>query len=710
MLRHGSFRHAVTVIAASVLAGGTAMAVAPPAGATGAASLGGAGSAHLKAGVLTRSGQTRPTFTSSGSATGASAAGFSMPHHVLGADTRTSASPSGTGSDFAIPSVTCPGTGCDGIGYASPRTTTTNRYALSAIQNGKLYKEDVEPPDQMMCAGNGYVVEGINIGEMQVYNTSLKAVSGVVTLDDLLGLPTMGSSGWSSGGDPTCLYDPNNGGHWFVEEIVSTNSEASGGPFTGCFTGAVLDSCREGLAVSATNDPMGAWNIYFVDPNQMSPGDPGAGYLLNDYSKIGTTRDALMMFYDEFNLNASLVPSCPAFDCEFFNGAQELAFQKSALELGASTVNLVHENMGTDPAIQPGTLSGIQTPQDESCYTGAGAGIYCWAQVIPAQTTSGEFDNNQGGTGYMVATTDFVGWTFGFGSTGSNTVGIFSWTGLSNLNSSGCSTCGKIAFGGTVYPWEVYSNDGAACPASAGNPCGLAPQKAGTLDLGTYCTRLKLAHGGPCAEQGLATNDAGITQVSYGGGQLWFATSTLISEQFSTGPEIHTGALYGVFTSGSTTAALSMTSEGYVAAAHEDILFPTMAANSSSTGSVLMSFTLSGDGGPTGADAGGFYPSTAYGLLTSSSSGLTGSTIEIAAIGEAPQDGFTEYLGLPGATRPRWGDYGAAVFIPGSGFFFAGEYIQYPNCSPKYFIKVDPTCGGTRDPFANFGTSLTRVS
>ena len=83
-----------------------------------------------------------------------------------------------------------------------------------------------------------------------------------------------------------------------------------------------------------------------------------------------------------------------------------------------------------------------------------------------------------------------------------------------------------------------------------------------------------------------------------------------------------------------------------------------------------------------------------------------GSTVHVTALGAAPQDGFTEYQGLPGPIRPRWGDYGAAVYLPGTGFYFASEMIQYPNCNPAYFLSVDQSCGGTRDPFANFGTSI----
>src|SRR5208282_2925345 len=97
-------------------------------------------------------------------------------------------------------------------------------------------------------------------------------------------------------------------------------------------------------------------------------------------------------------------------------------------------------------------------------------------------------------------------------------------------------------------------------------------------------------------------------------------------------------------------------------------------------------FTLSGNGGPTGADGGGFYPSTAYGRLSVTLMGLSGSVVNIADLGRSPEDGFSEYQGYPGATRPRWGDYSNAIYLPGSGkIYFATNYIQYPNCTGSAF-------------------------
>jgi len=160
----------------------------------------------------------------------------------------------------------------------------------------------------------------------------------------------------------------------------------------------------------------------------------------------------------------------------------------------------------------------------------------------------------------------------------------------------------------------------------------------------------------------------------------------------------------------------TLTSQGYVSPEHEDLEFPVVAAGGfyeqdGGDGKGIMAFTLSGNGGPTGAHHGGYYPSTAYGRLTSTSGGLLESEINIADLGEAPQDGFTEYQGYPGPTRPRWGDYNYAIFQPWSGgaIYFSTNYIQHPNCKGNAFTLTLGTCGGTRDGLANWGTSVNVV-
>jgi hypothetical protein len=506
--------------------------------------------------------------------------------------------------------------------------------------------------------------------------------------------------GFSSGGDPSCLFDASNGGHWFFTQFVSTNSGFAGGPFTGCFAGTAL-SCLEGIAVSKGSSPFGPYNVYFLQANY-NPAEPGFPFLLNDFAKIATTRDAFLLFYDEFPNNPAVAPGLGGGG---FNGAQEFAFSKKAMELGlpvtqkngkpTPSFNVAIENMGLLPT-PDGTCAGTH-------------GATCWYQVIPAAAPDPtQFDNSHGGSGFMFTSLDFVG-------KGDNRIAAFDWTGLSKLNSPNCAACSGLRFGGQLFSGvQRYFNPGVQ-----------AAQKTGPIPLGDECGPAGLSIGSPapasCPENGLASNGDGATQAGQAQGQIWGAISTVINQTFSSEskPEAHVGAAYWVIGTGAfdKSQTFKLTSQAYVTAAHEDLTFPAMAAEGfpsqdGGNGQAIMSFTLSGNGGPTGADSGGFFPSSAYGRLTSRSNGLSGSKINISAWGQSPQDGFTQYLFFPsGPVRPRWGDYGNAIFMPGSGgkIYFATEYIQSPNCMPPTFTLTLATCGGTRNGLANWGTSVNSV-
>jgi len=590
-----------------------------------------------------------------------------------------------------VPSVNCPGTGCDAISTSSGGAVGVKGLnAVDSAQTTTNIFKDVEPPDQGLCAGNGYVVEANNIGEMMVFNTALARMSGPISLDAVMGLT---QRRWSSGGDPSCEYDPSNGGHFFITEIVSKSPEQQGGAFVGCFA-AKASSCLEGIAVSQGSNPFGPYYVYYLNANY-NPSEPGYPYLLNDFAKIGVSRDAFLLFYDEFPLQGG------GFGGGFFNGAQEFAFEKTALEQGRSTsrVNVAQENMGNIPT-PDGTCAGS-------------SGVDCWAAVIPGQPPdTADFDNANGGSGFMVDSLDFNSFA-GAPSSGDNRIAAWAWTGLSNLTSPGCSSCS----GGIQFSGDLFSNvESYYDPSSAQLPSGLiAPQKNGPIPLGQECGAAGLSSVASCPENGLATNGDFMTQVSQAQGQLWAPLTTQIDQQWSTGPEAHQGVAYYIVNTNSfdATRMFSLTNQGYVTAAHEELEMPAMAAEGTGgNGRAIILSTLSGNGGPTSADNGGFYPSTAYGRLTATSSGLLGSVVNVADLGQSPQDGFTEYQGYPGTTRPRWGDYSWGIYLPDGSdrIYFANEYIQYPNCEPPAFnYAAIGTCGGTRDGFANWGTSVNYV-
>jgi hypothetical protein len=593
------------------------------------------------------------------------------------------------------PTVSCEplGPGCDNVSLSSGGAIGVNGLNAvdSASQSTNVLGFDVEPADQGLCAGNGYVVEANNIGEILVFNTALQRASSVIPLDTLMDLT---SRGWSSGGDISCVYDHDNGGHWIFTEIVSASTEANQGPYGGCFAG-LANTCYEGIAVTVGSDPFGPYNVYFLNANY-NPSEPGYPYLFNDFAKIATSRDALLIFYDEFP------QVTPGFGGGSFNGAQEFAIDKNALELGLRVTdhgipnpafNVAIENMGLLP-----TPNGSCGADDQFQLPG----IACWFAAIPAHPPDPtQYDNSHGGSAFLLATLDFF-------NLGDSRIAIFDWTGLESLNSPSCSSCSQIQFGGQLFSKApFYFGEGF-----------LAGQKNGPVPLGDECGAAGLSVGSPppasCPENGIATNGDFMTQVSQAQGQVWGATTTAIIQTFASSgtSEVHQGAVYWTFGTDSfdTSGIFTLTNAGYVSPIHGDLEFPSIAAEGFSfqdggNGGAIMAFTLSGSSGSKAV-----YPSTAYGRLSSASNGLLKSLVNVVDQGQSPEDGFLEYQGYPGPTGPRWGDYSNAIYLPGSGrIYFATNYIEYPNCTGAEFTVIVGTCGGTRDGFANWGTSVNFV-
>jgi hypothetical protein len=137
-----------------------------------------------------------------------------------------------------------------------------------------------------------------------------------------------------------------------------------------------------------------------------------------------------------------------------------------------------------------------------------------------------------------------------------------------------------------------------------------------------------------------------------------------------------------------------MARQGYVGVPGNNVAFPAIAVLPDGTGA--MTFTLVGHD---------YYPTAAYARFSGSSFG----PVQVAGMGRAPQDGFTEYKGFlsPGEQlRPRWGDYSAAN-TDGSRIIMATEYIQSRCTFAEY--RTDMTCDGTRAPLINWATRVAVV-
>jgi hypothetical protein len=203
----------------------------------------------------------------------------------------------------------------------------------------------------------------------------------------------------------------------------------------------------------------------------------------------------------------------------------------------------------------------------------------------------------------MVGALDFNSFA-GIPSSGDNRIAAWYWRGLSSLNSTGCSGCGNVKFGGDLFTnTDPYYN-----PENSLGVGFLAPQKVGPIPLGDECGPAGLSTGNPppksCPENGIATNGDFMTQVSQAQGHLWAPMSTEVNQVFNPGVgqtnEIHAGAIYWVLGTASYDrhGYISITNQGYASAAHEELEMPAIAAEGTGgNGKAILLSTLSGNGG-----------------------------------------------------------------------------------------------------------------
>src|ERR1019366_9609465 len=110
----------------------------------------------------------------------------------------------------------------------------------------------ITPPDQALCAGNGFVVEAVN-SALAVYDILGQPVSAPVDIAGFFQFPASTATSSSFASDPKCYYDQATGR--FFATILRLVSDASGN-----MNGSNLD-----IAVSQSNDPRGRWKVFEVN-------------------------------------------------------------------------------------------------------------------------------------------------------------------------------------------------------------------------------------------------------------------------------------------------------------------------------------------------------------------------------------------------------------------------------------------------------------
>jgi hypothetical protein len=184
-------------------------------------------------------------------------------------------------------------------------------------RNGNQFS--VEPPDQGLAVGNGFVVEAINTA-FNVYDTNgNQLLVSPLALTELFGLPasinrTTGKFGVFAG-DPSCLFDPETQ-RWFVLAFAALN-DSQGNP---------LRQSRLFLAVSQTSDPTGAFNNFVFNTTGTTNPD-GFGARIPDFPHFAVDHFGLFISSNEFKIN-------PNGSFDGFLDAAILAISKDALLTG----------------------------------------------------------------------------------------------------------------------------------------------------------------------------------------------------------------------------------------------------------------------------------------------------------------------------------------------------------------------------------------
>ena len=501
----------------------------------------------------------------------------------------------------------------------------------------------VEPPDQGLCAGNGFVLETVN-DVLQIFDTSGNPLTGVVDLNTFYGYPaainrTTGAYGPEIT-DPSCYFDRDTQ-RWFHVALtldrVGTTPSLSGNNH--------LD-----IAVSTTHSPLGSWTIFRLPvQNNGTQGTPNhhcnLGFCLGDYPHIGADANGIFLTTNEFS-----------FFGPGFYGAQIYAISKLALASGAPTLDSILINTG-DPSVPfPGFT------------------------VWPAISSDGVFDSAHGGT------ENFLSSIAVFSNDGTDNR-IVQWmvTNTSSLNSNSPA----LSLSGRFINVDTYGVPPRSNQKAGAFPLGqcLADNTIATPS-GIGCWRNLFTSGGPFpnVEKQIESNDSRMQQVYFANGKLWGALDTAVNVGGATRAGIafyvlnpHSGGLF---------------QQGTVALANNNVTYPAIAVTQSGRG--ILAFTL------VGAD---HYPSAAY---TSLDAKIGAGAIHVAAEGVGPDDGFTGYN--PHAsygTRPRWGDYGAAV-SDGTYLWIASEYVNQ-TCTLSQFVSSNFTCGNTRTILGNWSTRISRL-
>ena len=411
----------------------------------------------------------------------------------------------------------------------------------------------VEPPDQALCAGNGFIFEAVN-DVARVYHTDGTPATGVVDLNTFYGYPpaiirtgpNAGQRGPSIT-DPVCLFDQTTQ-RFFV--VVLTLDHVG-------TTAATNGNNHLDIAVSNTSNPTGGWTIYKLPvQNNGTDGTPdhhcGSGHCLGDYPHIGADANAIYLTTNEF-----------AFSGPGFYGSQIYAIGKAGLTGTGPLYATLFNTLGVGPD---------------------GAGFTVWPATVPGST----YATANGGTEYFLSSRAV------FTDDGTSD-SILEWA-VSNSSSLNTATP-AASLSLAAIPVDEY-----AVPPRATQKLGNFPLSDCIADTtimpncNTAIAGVPTHNNASFGPHQLNSNDSRFGQVVYANGKLWGALGTAIT----VGGQERAGVGYYVVNPSNAKLIL----QGQAGQAGTDMTYPTVGVTDSGRG--VISFTLTGDNN---------FPSAAYAPL-----------------------------------------------------------------------------------------------
>jgi hypothetical protein len=545
----------------------------------------------------------------------------------------------------------------------------------------------LEPPDQGLCTGAGFVMEAVN-DALRVYTTGGVAQTPLsVPLAQFFLRAPNGPTQTDFISDPRCLFDHDTQ-RWFVTILDLTE------PTIGQFT-----DDNNFIAVSQTSNPTGSWTIYkfdvFDNGTNGSPAHagctPGTSSLapgcLGDQPTIGTDANGIYITDNEYAM-AEVFPAAPPVSPPLqqipvlrSGVAQLYALSKQQLVSGTMTT-LVRFDTG-DP------LTGVPFPS--TAPTGDGP----WQSISPAQPVAGDTTPaTPGGVEYFLSD---VGLPVGHNA---NQVVVWAWTNTASLTTATPTLALQHVVINTASASDTFFVPDPSPPANQGP--FYAYQKVGPAG----CCPVTSNAGDP--QEVLNANDDRIGWVTLSNGSLWTGLNTQLSPTNASGSNPHAtnnrvGIMYFQVTPSIVGGTLQATTtrDGYVQVLDNNVLFPSIGPRVD--GATVVTFTLAGSD---------YFPSLAWARLDGLITGQA-PVVHVARLGAAPEDGFTgvgpvgQQGGIDqppcGPCVARWGDYSATQVDENGCIWGAAEYI--PTGQHEAPIQIGPVSL----TFTDWGTGIYNV-